>query len=108
MGPHGHQVLQVQLEWEASNEAGQPAGVTGGKDNQAACKGGLAALKRVTLDAREPGTYTLKCAAPGLRCSRLQCGGQPACRALSPRGSMEATGACCSPAGLPCLWPGST
>ena len=53
-------VVQVQLDWEAVSEAGETAAVKGGKENQAACKGGFASFKKVTLAASAPGTYTLR------------------------------------------------
>lgn len=52
--------LQVQLDWEAANETGTTATVKGGKENKAACKGGFANFKRVTLAATTPGTYTIR------------------------------------------------
>ena len=54
-------VPQVELDCEACNVQGTPAPVRGGKDNKAACRGGIATLKNVHLDTQSAGAYTIRC-----------------------------------------------
>ena len=52
---------QVELDGEACNVQGSSVPVRGGKDNKAACRGGIATLKNVQLDTQSAGAYTIRC-----------------------------------------------